>query len=81
MKVNRVLPEHELQAEAAKLTADLAAGPVGAYGLTKRLFNKTVLPNLEDVLDYEAHLQEIASKREEHTKGVKAFLEKRKPAS
>ena len=79
--VNRVVPEREVQAEAAKLAADLAAGPVGAYGLTKRLFNKTVLSNLEDVLDYEAYLQEIASKSEEHTKGVEAFLEKRKPVS
>jgi 2-(1,2-epoxy-1,2-dihydrophenyl)acetyl-CoA isomerase len=79
--VNRVVPDSELRAETVKIATELAAGPVGAYGLTKRLFNKTVLPNLEEVLDYEAHLQEVASKGEEHIKGVKAFLEKRKPAS
>jgi 2-(1,2-epoxy-1,2-dihydrophenyl)acetyl-CoA isomerase len=79
--VNRVIPESELQAETTKLAAELAAGPVGAYGLTKRLFNKTVLPNLEEALTYEAYLQEIASKGEEHHQGVRAFLEKRKPAS
>ena len=79
--VNRVLPESELQAETAKLAAELAAGPVGAYGLTKRLFNKTVLPNLEEALTYEAYLQEITSKSEEHHQGVRAFLEKRKLAS
>ena len=79
--VNRVVPDSELRAETVKIATELAAGPVGAYGLTKRLFNKTVLPNLEEVLDYEAYLQEIASKGEEHIKGVKAFLEKRKPAS
>jgi 2-(1,2-epoxy-1,2-dihydrophenyl)acetyl-CoA isomerase len=78
--VNRVLPGSELQAETAKLAAELAAGPVGAYGLTKRLFNKTVLPNLEEALTYEAYLQQIASKGEEHYQGVKAFLEKRKPS-
>ena len=79
--VNRVVPDGELQAETAKIAAELAAGPVGAYGLAKRLFNKTVLPNLEEALDYEAYLQEIASKGEEHHQGVRAFLEKRKTNS
>jgi 2-(1,2-epoxy-1,2-dihydrophenyl)acetyl-CoA isomerase len=79
--VNRVLRESELQTETAKLAAELAAGPVGAYGLTKRLFNKTVLSNLEEALTYEAYFQEIASKSEEHPQGVRAFLEKRKPSS
>jgi 2-(1,2-epoxy-1,2-dihydrophenyl)acetyl-CoA isomerase len=52
---------------------------VGAYGLTKRLFNRTVLPGLEDALDQEAHLQEVASRGTEHREGVTAFLEKRSP--
>lgn len=78
--VNRVLPDSELQVEAANLAMELASGPVGAFGLTKRLFNKTVLPNLEEALDYEAYLQEIASQGAEHHQGVEAFLEKRKPS-
>jgi 2-(1,2-epoxy-1,2-dihydrophenyl)acetyl-CoA isomerase len=76
--VNRIVSGSELETETAKLAADLATGPVGAYGLTKRLFNKTMLPNLEPALDYEAYLQEIASKGEEHAQGVRSFLEKRK---
>lgn len=75
--VNQVVPENKLIDAAGKLAASLAAGPVGAYGLTKRLFNKSMLPNLEEVLEFEGELQEIASKGEEHYQGVKAFLEKR----
>jgi 2-(1,2-epoxy-1,2-dihydrophenyl)acetyl-CoA isomerase len=75
--VNRLVPVERLAVEAAAWAAQLAAGPVGAFGLTKRDFNKAVLPNLEQVLDYEAHIQEIAGKRAEHREGVSAFLEKR----
>jgi 2-(1,2-epoxy-1,2-dihydrophenyl)acetyl-CoA isomerase len=38
-----------------------------------------VLPNLESVLDYEAHLQEIAGRSADHKEGVAAFIEKRTP--
>jgi 2-(1,2-epoxy-1,2-dihydrophenyl)acetyl-CoA isomerase len=75
--VNRVVPFEHLMDGTGQLAAQLAAGPVGAFGLSKRLFNKAVLPNLEEVLDYEAHIQEIAGKRPEHKEGVAAFLEKR----
>lgn len=75
--VNRVTTEAGLEEETTKLAAGLAAGPLGAYGLTKRLFNKNALPSLEEALDYEAHMQEIARTREEHIQGVRAFLEKR----
>jgi 2-(1,2-epoxy-1,2-dihydrophenyl)acetyl-CoA isomerase len=74
--VNQVVPENELMGAAGKLAAGLATGPVGAYGLTKHLFNRSVLPNLEEVLEFEGELQEVASKGEEHREGVKAFLEK-----
>lgn len=77
--VNQVAPEGELAEATANLAAGLAAGPTGAYGLTKRLFNQNVLPNLEDALEMEGELQEIASTGKEHIEGVKAFLEKRKP--
>ena len=62
------------------LAAQLADGPVISMGLTKRLFNNAVLSNLEEVLDYESQMQDIASKTLEHAEGVSAFLEKRAPA-
>ncbi len=77
--VNRVVSFENLIPETLQFAAQLAAGPVGAFGLSKRLFNRAVLPNLEELLDYEAHIQEIASKGAEHREGVAAFLEKRMP--
>lgn len=77
--VNRVVPAPDLQARAAEWAAALAQGPVGAFGLTKRAFNKAVLPDLEQVLDYEAYIQDIAGQAPEHQEGVAAFLEKRMP--
>ncbi len=77
--VNHVVPAESLMAEVTSLAARLAEGPRTAFALTKRAFNKAVLPNLESVLDYEAHLQEIAGRSGEHKEGVAAFLEKRPP--
>jgi 2-(1,2-epoxy-1,2-dihydrophenyl)acetyl-CoA isomerase len=77
--VNRVVPAAELMEQAFAWAVELAQGPLGAYGLTKRAFNKAVLPNLEAVLDYEAHLQEIAGRGAEHKEGVQAFFERRPP--
>ena len=79
--INQVVPDDKLTEVVEKLAAELAAGPTGAYGLTKRLFNKNHLPNLEVALGFEGELQEVASKSMEHVEGVKAFLEKRKPSS
>lgn len=77
--VNRVVPAAELSAQAAEWARLLALGPVHAMGLAKRDFNRAVLSNLEQVLDYEAHIQEVAGQRAEHKEGVSAFLEKRMP--
>lgn len=77
--INRLVPEQDLRTESATLATLLANGPVGAFGLAKRAFNHSVLSHLEDVLDYEAHLQEIAGHGPEHFEGVSAFLDKRFP--
>ncbi|MGH7829434.1 MAG: enoyl-CoA hydratase-related protein [Candidatus Binatia bacterium] len=45
----------------------------------KRAVNHTLLPELEEQLDYEAHLQEIAGRSADFDEGVRAFLEKRSP--
>jgi len=77
--VNRLADAGELKDAAWQWARQLAQGPVQAMGLTKRDFNKAVFGNLESVLDYEAHIQEIAGARGEHREGVSAFLEKRRP--
>jgi len=77
--VNRLARLDSLSASAFEMAQALAAGPIHAMGLTKRDFNKAIYPHLEQVLDYEAHLQEIARTGAEHKEGVRAFVEKRKP--
>jgi 2-(1,2-epoxy-1,2-dihydrophenyl)acetyl-CoA isomerase len=77
--VNRIEPPHLLQSSALQMAQALAMRPTHAMGLAKRDFNKAIYPNIEQVLDYEAHLQEIARLGAEHKEGVNAFLEKRPP--
>jgi 2-(1,2-epoxy-1,2-dihydrophenyl)acetyl-CoA isomerase len=77
--VNRVVPPDQLMIAANEWAAALAQGPVRAMGLTKRAFNHAVLPQLEAVLDYEAHIQEIAGHGPDHKEGLAAFREKRPP--
>jgi 2-(1,2-epoxy-1,2-dihydrophenyl)acetyl-CoA isomerase len=77
--VNRVVPVQELHSVALELANLLKGGPVHAMGLAKRDFNHALYPHLEQVLDYEAHIQEIARIGREHRVGVQAFVEKRTP--
>jgi 2-(1,2-epoxy-1,2-dihydrophenyl)acetyl-CoA isomerase len=75
--VERVFPDQDLAAEVRVMAAKLAQGPTRAIGLTKRAMNKAFELSLEEALDYEAHLQEIAGQTADHREGVAAFLEKR----
>jgi 2-(1,2-epoxy-1,2-dihydrophenyl)acetyl-CoA isomerase len=77
--LNAVVPAEELEKTAWDWAAKLAKGPTYAMGISKRDFNKAVLSNLEDVLDYEAHNQEVAANGPDHKEGLAAFLEKREP--
>ncbi len=77
--VNRLVPADALLPTATQIAMMLAMGPVGAFGATKKAFNRAVLPNLAEVLEYEGELQEVAGKQEEHRIGVDAFLKKERP--
>jgi 2-(1,2-epoxy-1,2-dihydrophenyl)acetyl-CoA isomerase len=77
--VNRVVPAGTLHTNTLEIAKALAMGPIHAMGLAKRDFNKAIYPHLEQVLDYEAHIQEIARSGAEHKEGVRAFVEKRTP--
>jgi 2-(1,2-epoxy-1,2-dihydrophenyl)acetyl-CoA isomerase len=75
--VNRVVPADVLMEEAQAWAQRLADGPVNAMGLAKRDFNRAHLWRLEEQLDYEAHIQEIAGRGPDHKEGLAAFIEKR----
>jgi 2-(1,2-epoxy-1,2-dihydrophenyl)acetyl-CoA isomerase len=77
--VNRVVPHADLMARANEWAARLAAGPTRAYGLIKRGVNRALALDLEGALEYEAYLQEVAGRTEDHREGVAAFLAKRAP--
>jgi 2-(1,2-epoxy-1,2-dihydrophenyl)acetyl-CoA isomerase len=77
--VNKVFSSTNFMQETMSFATRLAAGPVSAYGMAKQVFNKAVLPNLEEALKAEADVQEIVGKSAEHKEGVSAFMGKRKP--
>lgn len=78
--INKVVPEADVMKEAMALAEKLAAGPTKAFGLTKRAVNRALFHDLEELLEYEANLQEIAGRSDDFAEGVKAFVEKRTPA-
>lgn len=75
--VNRVVPHEELESATRELAMRLAKSPTKAIGLAKRTINRALTMDLEQLLEYEAHAQEIAGKTEDHVEGMAAFLEKR----
>ncbi|HEX3803275.1 MAG TPA: enoyl-CoA hydratase-related protein [Solirubrobacteraceae bacterium] len=74
---NRVVPDDELGAVAGELAARFAAGPPGSYASTKRSLNAAAYPNLAEILDFEATLQQERAESGDFLEGVRAFLEKR----
>ena len=77
--VNRLVLAEDLLSAAEQIAMMLAMGPVETFGATKKTFNRAMLPNLEEVLEHEGELQEVAGKSEEHRIGVDAFLKKERP--
>lgn len=77
--VSKVYPVDELMPQARTLAQNLAKGPTQAYALTKRAFNHAMIEPLTRTMAYEAFLQEIAGRTQDHREGVKAFSEKRTP--
>ncbi|MEM7133267.1 MAG: enoyl-CoA hydratase-related protein [Chloroflexota bacterium] len=77
--INRAIPHDELMGESRKLAQKLAAGPPIGLGLTKRALNHSLGVTLDDHIDYEGQLQDIAGHSADYKEGVAAFKEKRQP--
>lgn len=77
--VNKVVPAGDLLRVSKEWASKLADGATTAIGLTKRAFNRSFVTELPEALEYEAYLQEMASRTNDHKEGVKAFYEKRQP--
>jgi 2-(1,2-epoxy-1,2-dihydrophenyl)acetyl-CoA isomerase len=78
--VNRVVPAAAFADETLAYAQKFAALSPVAIGLTKRAFNRAILPNFAAWLDEEADLQGEAAKGPDLREGVQAFMQKRAPA-
>lgn len=78
--VNRVVDDAELAEKSREIALKLAALPTRALGLTKRLLNAAWTASLDEQLEHEAFSQFTAGNTTDHREGVRAFLDKRKPA-
>ena len=76
---NRMAEPDDLLTEAQTWAAKLAQRPTYALGLTKRAMNKATTSTLLEAVEYEAHLQQLASESEDFAEGTAAFREKRPP--
>lgn len=77
--VNRVVPADSFAEATQSWARELAQSATRALGLTKRAMNYALVSDLDDVLEYEAMIQEIAGRTADYKEGVAAFLEKRPP--
>jgi 2-(1,2-epoxy-1,2-dihydrophenyl)acetyl-CoA isomerase len=65
--------------EANALAARLAKSAPIALALAKRALNRALESGLEETLEFEAQLQSVAGRSNDHKVGVAAFVEKRPP--
>ncbi len=77
--VNQVVPAVELESVTYELAGRLAQGPTKAIGIIKRTLNKSLTMTFDELLSYEAMMQEVAAQSADHKEGVAAFIEKRTP--
>ena len=77
--VNQVVPDAGLAARAQELAKTLTAGPLHAFGMTKKLFHRGWNQGLEAQLELESEAIAEAAASPEGQEGITSFLEKRKP--
>jgi 2-(1,2-epoxy-1,2-dihydrophenyl)acetyl-CoA isomerase len=77
--VNRVVAHEDLDAAVKEITDYYRQAPTKAIGLMKKMLNKSQHASLDEMLDYEAYMQDIAGGTHDFKEGTTAFLEKRKP--
>jgi len=77
--VNHVVPAGRLIDDARAIGARLATSAPLALGLAKRALNFALEHDLQSTLEFEAELQTLAGRSNDHAEGVAAFAEKRPP--
>jgi 2-(1,2-epoxy-1,2-dihydrophenyl)acetyl-CoA isomerase len=75
--INRVVSDAQLISATTTLAQKLGSGPPGSYSAIKRMLNQAAWPDLEQLLDVEAVLQQERASSADFMEGVTAFLQKR----
>jgi len=78
--VNRVVDDGRLAEEVGELARRIASGPLVSYRYMKENVNLSLHSDFRTVLDREAMTHLRCGQTEDHREGVRAFLEKRRPA-
>ena len=73
----QVFPDETFRADVQAYAERLAARPANALKLTKQALTDALTSTLDQALDREAELQQLAGDHWEHEEGVTAFKEKR----
>ncbi|MEH2541518.1 MULTISPECIES: enoyl-CoA hydratase-related protein [unclassified Bradyrhizobium] len=77
--VSRLVASDAVEAEAAGLAMQLAAGPTLAYGAVRRMLRQSFETSLSDQLDAEKQSIVAASRSDDAGEGIAAFMAKRRP--
>ncbi|MFC3231107.1 enoyl-CoA hydratase/isomerase family protein [Marinibaculum pumilum] len=78
--VNRVVPAADLAGETAALAAGIADGPTRAFGGVKKLLLMATQDSLESQMERETRQIVEMAQSADGLEGVRAFLDRRKPA-
>jgi len=78
--INKVVLHDQLDPTIRSYVDHFSNAPTKAIGIIKQMLQKSGTSTLTEMLEYEALSQEIAGHTFDHAEGVRAFLEKRKPA-
>lgn len=75
--VNHVYSDSEFESKCNAIIAEIAEGPTKAFGLMKKLLNRSSSRDIDEALEQELIAQSIAVQTDDHLEGVRAFLDKR----
>ena len=76
---NRLVAPDQLQAEAQKIAAELAAGPTFANAMTKRMLEMEWAMSVEQAIEAEAVAQALCMETQDYNRAYVAFAAKQKP--
>ncbi len=77
--INRVFPDSKFEEESGKILRRLSDGPTKAFSFMKKMLKISAVYSLEQTLEYEAYMQEIAGRTEDARDATEAAVQKRTP--